>query len=67
MRKSTFLGLAFVATAAATVPASAAVSIVGGGLGRDCFLAAELKRLRRENEILKRAAAFSPRREVDEI
>ena len=44
MRKSIFLGLAFVATAAATVPASAAVSIVGGGLGRDCFLAAELKR-----------------------
>ena len=37
-------------------------------------LAAELKQLRRENEILrqereilKRAAAFSPRREVDEI
>ena len=37
-------------------------------------LAAELKRLRRENEILrqereilKRAATFSPRREVDEV
>jgi tetratricopeptide (TPR) repeat protein len=28
----------------AAAPADAAVSIIGGGLGRDCFLAAELKR-----------------------
>jgi tetratricopeptide (TPR) repeat protein len=43
MRKSLTLGLALLAGATAW-PAGAAVSIVGGGLGRDCFLAAELKR-----------------------
>ncbi len=39
------LKLAFLGTALAmSLPADAAVSIIGGGLGRECFLAAELKR-----------------------
>lgn len=44
MKTSAILGLAFVACAAITGPAHAAVSILGGGLGRDCFMAAELHR-----------------------
>lgn len=41
MRKSVTL-VAMLLTGA--IPANAAVSIIGGGLGKDCFLAAELKR-----------------------
>lgn len=44
MRTSVTLGLALMAGAVAASPAGAAVSIIGGGLGRDCFLAAELRR-----------------------
>ncbi len=39
IRLALFLGLC-----AAAAPAAAAVSILGGGYGRDCFLAAETKR-----------------------
>lgn len=38
------IGLALLAAASIAHPAGAAISIVGGGLGRDCFMAAELKR-----------------------
>lgn len=41
---ATGLAAAFTASAVITSPAHAAVSIIGGGLGRDCFMAAELKR-----------------------
>ena len=44
MKTSATLGLAVLAGVTMGYPAKAAVSIVGGGLGRDCFLAAELKR-----------------------
>jgi tetratricopeptide (TPR) repeat protein len=37
-------GLVLAAALLAPAPASAAISIIGGGLGRECFLAAELKR-----------------------
>ena len=44
MRRTATLALALIAGTFAAYPAGAAVSIVGGGLGRDCFMAAELKR-----------------------
>lgn len=37
-------GLALATALLASSPASAAISIIGGGLGRECFIAAELKR-----------------------
>lgn len=44
MQRSVTLGAMLLAGAIAAYPANAAVSIIGGGLGKDCFLAAELKR-----------------------
>ena len=41
LAQATLLGFAIFTTAG---PASAAVSILGGGFGRDCYLSAELKR-----------------------
>lgn len=44
MIKTGFLWALLCGLAASAAPASAAVSILGGGYGRDCFLAAELKK-----------------------
>jgi tetratricopeptide (TPR) repeat protein len=53
LRRTGALAVLLVATAA---PASAAVSILGGGLARDCFIAADMKRDTRESlEICTRA------------
>jgi tetratricopeptide (TPR) repeat protein len=43
-RPAALAGAALAAAVLAPAPASAAISIIGGGLGRECFLAAEFKR-----------------------
>ncbi len=48
MRNHAILGAALLASGFLAAPSNAAISIVGGGLGRECFLAAELKRDTRE-------------------
>ncbi|MCG2840990.1 hypothetical protein L6Q21_08345 [Sandaracinobacter sp. RS1-74] len=56
MKASAILGVALLAGAGAAQPAQAAVSIIGGGMGRGCFLAAELKRETRASlDICERA------------
>jgi tetratricopeptide (TPR) repeat protein len=44
MDRISLSAVALAAALALAAPADAAVSIIGGGLGRDCYIAAELKR-----------------------
>ena len=53
---------------ASAIPAQAAISIVGSGLGRECFLAAELKRDTRTGlDICARALDESGRAGLEEF